>query len=293
MLRKRLLLLVLAGILLALLPVVIAVIRGLVRPPTPTQTPGTTSTVKPVTNTLERIARGEAVRVGYATWVPNASTDPATGRPSGVMVDLMAEVATSAGFKVEWREVDWSTFVADLQDSRIDVMISGAYATPARAKAVAFTRPLFFLGISGVVRKGDSRFHALSDVDKPGVIVAATLGTGEYAWAKERLPKATLHATAASDLQLALVEVLDGRADLGISDSFSALQFAKQHPGAEVVFANPPLNLTPVAWVTRQDDSAWLRFLDTSLEYLDTTGYIDGIERRYGVDWLRPRIVSK
>jgi len=235
--------------------------------------------------TLAKVQETGVIRAGYIVWPPGVIKDPNTGKLSGHEVDTMEYIAKEMHATVEWEESNWDTFSAGLQ-SRFDVCVAGTYVTIPRAKAVAFTRPLFLLGTGALVKKGDTRFKSASDLNREGIVIACTQGTGEESWAKEHLPKATVKSLPGPNLDIALLEVVNGKADVALQDTYTVRQFAEKQQGVEALFVDRPLNLTAVAWSMRPDDLEWKNFLDSALLYLEFSGRLKEFEKRYDARWL-------
>ncbi len=241
-------------------------------------------------DTMAQVREGEPIAVGYIVWPPAVIKDPNTGQLSGHHVDAMNVIAREADIKLDWKETDWNTFVAELQNHTIDVMISGAYITIPRAKVVSFTRPLFYLGNAAIVRPQETRFSKPEDLNAPGVTVAVTQGTGEHQWAQEYLSKATIRAIGGSDLSLPLQEVVAGLATAAVSDAYTVQRFAETHREVKALFLDKPFNLTAVAWPVRRDDEAWKDFLNLSIGYLESSRKLRRLEAKYNAPWTHVRV---
>jgi len=60
--------------------------------------------------------------------------------------------------------------------------------------------------------------------------------------------------------------------DAALGDSWACKQYAERHSEVKNLLADNPYNLTPVGWAVRYDDPAWLAFLNTALDTLESTG---------------------
>lgn len=243
--------------------------------------------------TFQTISENGILRVGYFLAKPWVYKDPRTGDLHGTNVDLIREIAKHMNVRLEFVEATFATFIAGLQTHKYDISICPAFSTIPRAKSVAFTRPLMFVGNSAIVRKGDSRFRTLEDIDKKGIVVAVTQGEAGHEYAKTHFTKATIKVLSVADQALTFSEVLTGRSDVALGDAWFTYNFASNHPQANDLFADNPYNLTPVAWSVRYSDLDLLIFLNTCLDYLESTGKMDEIDKRYDAKWLRPKKVWK
>jgi ABC-type amino acid transport substrate-binding protein len=240
-------------------------------------------------DTFKKIKREGILRVGYIPASPWCIRNAETGKLSGTFVEAVEEVARNMEVKVEYVEADFATFAAGLQSRRYDLSIAPTFATIQRAKSVAFTIPLMAAGNSAIVRKGDNRFKTLQDIDRKGIVVAVTQGEQGYEYAKVNFKNAEIKVLAGGDQNLTFSDVLAGRADVALGDTWFSAQFAAAHPEVQDLFADNPYNVTPVGWAVRYEDLSLLAFINTSLEYLDAIGKLDEIDRKYDAKWLRPK----
>ncbi len=245
----------------------------------------------PGPDTLARIRRTKTLRVGYVNFPPIVYKDVTTGEIEGHFVLAVEEIAKQMGVTCEYTEASWATFTAGLQNGQFHLSIAPTFATIPRAETVAFSRPLMFVGNSAVVRKGDTRFRSIKDVDAEGIVVAVTQGEAGHEFAKANFKKARLIVQAQADQSLAFSEVIAGRADIALGDAYMTAQFAAAHPDeVEDLFAKNPYNLTAVCWAVRPDDVRLLNFINTALGVLDSTGKLAEYEHEYGTHWLHPEI---
>ena len=244
----------------------------------------------PSSNSFTRVSGTKVLRVGYIVFPPTITKDAQTGKPGGHFVATIEEIARQAGWKVEYTEVDFSTFVAGLSTGRFDISIAPTFVTVPRALAVSFTRPLFYAGNSAIVKKGDNRFTSIQSIDRPDVTVAVTEGEAGQEYAKANFKQAKIVTHSGSDQMLTFQDVLTNRVDVALGDAYVTSQFTQQHPNEVTdLFAAAPYNLTPVAWAVRQGDNDMLQFINASLEALETQGKLLEFEKAAGAHWLHQK----
>jgi polar amino acid transport system substrate-binding protein len=235
------------------------------------------------------INASKRLRVAYIIFPPAVSEGPSADSPTGHMVDAARYIASEMKVKVSFQEATWATFAAGLQAKQYDVVVAPLFATPSRATVVAFTQPLYYLGMAIITKRGDTRFTSLSDLDNATVQIAVNQGGANQQFAKRYCPNAKLTELAA-DISQVLSEVVAGRADAAIADTWSVSKFARQNENAvQVLFSGEPLDVTAVSWAVRPEDTRLLRFLDTTIEYLHTTGKMAEFERKYDAHWLHAK----
>lgn len=240
--------------------------------------------------TLEKVQKEGTLHVTYVVYPPTVIKDPNTGELSGHFVDAIRFIADIMKVKLEFHEAQFGTFVAGLQNGQSDLSIAATYRTIPRAMAVAFTRPIIYIGNGAVVRKEDQRFSRVEDFNKEGLTLSMAQGEASHEFAREHLTQATLNVLSTADLSLPLAEVLVGRADVGLADAWTTSKFAAEHAEVSDLFAGSPYDLTPVGWAVRSDDLEWLQFLNTALDYCISTGRMAAWEAQYDAHWVKPRI---
>jgi polar amino acid transport system substrate-binding protein len=242
-------------------------------------------------NTLQKLLRTKELHVGYIILPPLIMKDPKTGQLTGHFVDMIEYIAKMAEFKVVYHEASWATFAGGLQSGQFDLSIAPTYATIPRAFAVAFTRPIIYVGNSAIVRRGETRFKSIEDFNRPDIVIAVTQGEQGHEYAKTNLPKATLKVISTSDQFLTFAEVSVGRADVALGDAWATKQYANTHPEVIDLFADNPYNLTPVAWAVRYGDTDFLNFINTSISYMESIGKLAEFEKKYDAHWLHPKLI--
>ncbi len=213
--------------------------------------------------------------------------DPKTGNLSGTSIDTINEIARLMEVKLEFEEANFATFAAGLQSGKYDLSIAPIFSTIPRAKVVAFTQPQMYIGNSALVRRKETRFKTLQDIDQKGIIVAVTQGEQGHEYAEANFRNAQIKVISGSDQSMTYSEVLTGRADVALGDAWFIGKFVAEHPEARDLFPDNPYNVTPVAWSVRYEDMPLLTFVNTALDFLDTTGKLDEIYRKYDAKWLR------
>ncbi len=233
---------------------------------------------------LDQIISSGELRVGYIVTPPNAIKDPASGKLSGFDVDAIREIAKQMGLKTSLTETDWGTFAAGLQADQFDVSIAPTFATIKRSMAVLFLRPIIFAGNGALVKADDNRYKTLADMNTPDTRIAALQGGQAEDFIRRNMPKAQLISLASSDLTAGMVEVVAGRADVGIEDSYTINEFVRKQPSTKNLFYDHPFNLTPVAWSVARGNAELAAALNTGINILLYSGRYDDMAKPYFAD---------
>lgn len=232
---------------------------------------------------LQNIQKTKTINAGYIPYPPFVIVDPNTKKLSGYFIDMMNEIVANMGqgIKINYEETTWGTMVVGVQSGKFDVVVSGIFSTIPRSMQVTFTRPVMLVGLSAVARSGDTRFKTDEDLKKPGLTIAVTAGEVGHGYAKQFLPNAKLIVLDTPDITRPMLEVLAGRADVGIADSMSVYNFVDAHKGkAANVFADRPLYLYGTGLLLPRD-LQWKDFLDQAIDFLGYSKVLDRLEAKY------------
>ena len=125
-----------------------------------------------------------------------ASTDPTTGAPRGVSVDLARALAQRLGVDVELMVTDTAAkSVETVRGEKADV---GCFAVdPLRGEGIAFTAPYVLIEGSYLVRR-DSPLQDNAEVDRAGRTVMVGKGSAYDLFLSRELKAATLLRAASS-----------------------------------------------------------------------------------------------
>src|SRR5882724_9620901 len=121
---------------------------------------------------MDRIIAEKKFKIGYIPSPPSVIKDPASGELKGFAVDAMRFIGKTLSVEPVFVETTWANFVSGLNSNQFDLSIAGTFATILRAGAVQFTKPIWYLGYSAVVKKDDTRFSKPSDLNREGIRIA-------------------------------------------------------------------------------------------------------------------------
>lgn len=228
--------------------------------------------------TLEKINSQKKLTVGWVAHSRLAYRDLGTQKVRGTMIDMVEAIAKQMNIpseKIEYVETDWGNFAVGLTAGKFDVSVAATFKTIARASAVSFTEPLFYLGNSALVRKDDDRFKlvkSIMDVDQPGVTIAVIAGEQSEDFARRNFTKATVKSIKAADIGAAMLEVVAKRADVGLGDAGVVSKYAATQPSTQDLFKANPWNVQAIAWAVQPNDVRFLNFMNTAISVLHASG---------------------
>jgi polar amino acid transport system substrate-binding protein len=229
--------------------------------------------------TLQKIQQRGELRVGLEVgYMPFEMRDK-TGEIIGFDVDIGKVLARRLGVKLTLVNVSWDGIIPALLTDKFDVLIGGMTITEERARRVAFSDPYMEIGQTVLIsRRLAGQIQSYQDLNDPRYRIVSKLGTtGEIA-ARRHLPRAQLRVfeTEAD----AAIEVRNGRADGFVYDfPFNAV-FAAQHKDS-LVNLLPPFTEEKLGWAVRQDDPAFLAWLNAALRDMKGDGTHQALVRKW------------
>src|SRR5579862_7911796 len=236
---------------------------------------------------FDQVQSRGVLRVGYFVYEPCNMIKPESGQPYGLFVDMIEYLASEVKWKIEYKQVDLKNFAAGLQSGDFDLSIGATFSSPGRATGVAFTRPIFYLGYTGIapVEQAD-RYKTWNDLDQQGVRVAVKQGSAIGDYVRRHFTKATIVALEEPALSSPLAAV-PGQADVGLMNQITVFSYLRDNPKQQVteILADQPLEFTGICWAVRPGDAKWLEFINTCLKHLEDTGRIQEWEKKYDVPY--------
>jgi polar amino acid transport system substrate-binding protein len=234
----------------------------------------------PAATTIAAIQQRGELRAGYHVEPPSIVKDASTGKLDGAFIRAVEAIAAALKVKATFVEVDLADFATSLEKRQCDVSLGPTFKTIGRAQTVAFTNSLYFLGYVAVVKKGTAaKYPDDAALNDKAVRVAVRTGSPIDQFARDHYPQSQIVATTGSDLTLPLQAVSAGQADVGFMNEHTVESFVAAHPDLVTIFADNPRQMGGMAWAVRREDQELLNFLNTSIEYLITSGQMAAWER--------------
>lgn len=254
----------------------------------PTLPSSPTETAK--VSVLDQVRQTKVLRVGWGGFPPYTIANPnakdESKRVEGFMIDVLNEIAKRGepAFRIEWHLFQWELFRAELAAKKFDVICDPVYLTVGRAQEFAPSDPVSYFGIAvGLVRADETRFKNFGDIDQPGVTVSLAAGYTSTEYAVQHLSKATLkQIPVGQDAFSHLDEVLSGRADIGLNDVPTVLQYANAHKGkVKALWLDNPPAIVAGGFLARKEDRDLIDFLNQSLRILRADGTLKKLDEKW------------
>jgi chorismate mutase-like protein len=194
------------------------------------------------------------LRVGlpgdYAPYALGGTEDP-----QGVDVALAREIAATLGLGVEFVQTSWGSLLADARAGRFDIAAGGISITPERSLEQRFSRAYLRDHKAPLVRCGDEvRFDSLREINSPSVRVVVNPGGTNERFTRREFPLAAL--TVHPENRTVAQEVLQGRADVFVTDEIEARLLSGLHSGLCVATQAPDWEPVGKGMLVVADDTA-------------------------------------
>ena len=234
---------------------------------------------------IDRIKAAGSIRICiwpdyYAITYRNTRTDAL----EGIDIDLAREFAADLGVTPHFIDSSFKTLIADLSEDKCDVSMHGIGITSARQEKLDFTHPHLRSGIYAITTKTNPAVSDWTDIDKPGVVVAAQAGTYMVEVMKAQLKQATLTVVATPEAREQ--EVMSGRADLFMTDYPYSRKMLARHDWAKLLAPPVPLAPTPYAYAVAKGDPQWLAIVDGFVQRAKKDGRVLKAAARNGLELI-------
>lgn len=198
---------------------------------------------------------------------------------SGVEADFAEQLSRELGRKLEWVVLPWEALIDELEAGRIDIVMSGMTATPARKVRAAFCDSYMENPLVVVVRRGEAGGYAVAE-DVVGAVASVGVLKGTAADAYVRKKFARAKAMGISQREDVAFYLSNQRIDLYVDDLAAAVDIvARNETRLELV--RVPLSDQELAWAVRLDDKALLSQANEVLAGWRASGFLDQVLERW------------
>ncbi|MFI0815110.1 transporter substrate-binding domain-containing protein [Streptomyces sp. NPDC021098] len=213
---------------------------------------------------------------------PFSHRDAKTGAYTGIDIDMAGNLAKSLDAKPKFVATTWAKLVDDLAAGRCDIGMGGVSVTLARARTAAFSEPYLTDGKTPIVRcEDEKKYQTLDDIDRPGVRVVVNPGGTNEQFARAHIKRASL--TVHPDNTTIFDEIIDGRADVMMTDASETRYQSKIHPELCAVHPDKPFSFSEKAYALPRADAQFKEYVDQWV-HLATH---DGTYQKYADEWLK------
>ncbi len=231
---------------------------------------------------LQDILSGGVLKVGTTgDWNPMTIKDPATNAYKGYDIDIMTELAKDLGVKVEFVATDWKTLVNGVVSGNYH-MTGSASISPSRMKVAGFSESYIAVQIMPFTTADKlAKFNGWDSINKPGVKVAATLGTTFEKHVKNWFPNSEIKAIEAPALQHQ--EVLSGRSDVFVTSNIEGATLMKKFPNIKPIPVKAARAPSPIAMLLPQGDQVWINYVNNWIKIKTARGFFIKTGAKWGL----------
>ncbi len=193
----------------------------------------------------------------------------------GIDVDLAQLLAKSLGVQAQLVKTSWSTLMDDFL-SKCDIAMGGVSVTLERLKKASFAAAHMVDGKAAIARCTDvGKFQSMDMIDQPGTRAIVNPGGTNERFARSHFRRAQLilHPDNVTIFQ----QIIDGKADIMVTDASETLWQAKQHPELCSIKSDQPLQFAEKAFMLPRADVAFKEYVDAWMHMLKATGEYDRV----------------
>jgi cyclohexadienyl dehydratase len=222
---------------------------------------------------LDAIQKNGTLRVCTPGDYKPFSLAKSDGSYEGIDVDLVDAMAKALGAKVQFVKAPWAKLM-DTFVEQCDIGVGGISVTLDRQKRAFFTEPYMVNGKAPITRcENVAKFQTVADIDKPGVTVIENPGGSNERFARANFKQAKI--VIFDDNTKIFDEILNGKADVMISESVEAKVQQKLHPGLCAVNPDKPLQYGEMAYLLPRGDGVFKAWVDQWFHLAKATGEYD------------------
>lgn len=194
----------------------------------------------------------------------------ADGSFEGIDIDLIKAAAKNLGVEVELIRTSWPKLIDDFIE-KCDVAIGGISVSTDRAKRVAFMNAYMINGKAPIARCADvKKYQTVADINKPSVTVITNPGGSNEKFVKANLPNAKV--VVYSDNVTIFDQILQGKADVMISESVETIVQQKSKPGLCAINPEKPLQYGEMTYLLPRGDVTLKAWFDTWMHLAKESG---------------------
>jgi cyclohexadienyl dehydratase len=203
------------------------------------------------------------------------------GQFEGIDIDMAESLAKSLGVKAEYVKTSWSNLMNDFI-AKCDIAVGGVSTTLDRQKRAFFTAPYMEDGKTPIVRCDDKdKYQTVEQIDQPNVRTIVNPGGTNERFAKQFFPHS--HLIEYPDNVTIFKQILDGNADVMVTDASETLLQQKLNPGLCSVHPDKPFQFGEKAYLLPRGDVVWQQYVDQWLHLSRSTGEFQGVVDK----WLK------
>lgn len=205
-----------------------------------------------------------------------------TGKFEGIDIDLMTQFAQSLGKDIEvvFVQTSWSNLMKDYTQGVCDIAAGGISVTLERAQKAFYSAPTVRSGKTPITRcENVSKFQTLEQIDQAGVKAIVNPGGTNEKFARANLKQAQLEVF--NDNVTIFDQILQGKADLMMTDAEEARLQQKLRPGLCAVHPEKPFTFSEKAFLLPKGDMVFKHYVDQWVHLVKEDGTLEKITNKW------------
>ncbi|MGE4351689.1 MAG: substrate-binding periplasmic protein [Bdellovibrionales bacterium] len=244
---------------------------------------GAPSTVpeKQTETAYARVLRTKTLHCGWFAEPPFTNVDPNTGEKSGIVVDIVNQIASDYDLKVSWETIsNFAMMGEDLKQGKYDAICASLISMP-RGGLIDSVQPFVYVPAYAYVRSDETRLTALEQLNDSAYRIAGQEGAAVLQVARQKFPNAQFHIIPSAELSEMLTSVVANKADVAFMIPTFFQQFLKNNPGTMKQLDATPLQLFTFAFGVKPEEDGLKSLINNTLERMMASGELADIFKKY------------
>ena len=196
------------------------------------------------------------------------------GNVVGFDIDLMNEISTIIGKKIEIKDMTFDGLIPALEARTIDIIIAGMTVNESKKKIMNFSIPYYEVRQNIIVLDNNTDITNLSSLDNKRVAVVLGYRADNILSTNEAVTLERYNRTA--DTVLALQS---GKVDAAVMDSPVAIGYVKNNEGLKIVDTYSDIQELAIGF--RKKDVQLMEDVNNAMKILQTNGVYDSLLKKY------------
>lgn len=205
-----------------------------------------------------------------------SSTGGVIGEFDGIDMAIAKEICDNLGAEPVINNIEFDSLLIALQNGQIDAVIAGMTVTDDRKQSVDFTTP-YYTATQVMIVKEDSDIQKATDMaDKKIAVIQGYTGeicVKKLGYSYDSFKKGTD----------AILELMNGKADVVVIDSATAQKYVSDNPGLKIVEDSEQFASEEYAIAVKKGNTELLNALNAEIEKLLAANRIAELGDQYAV----------
>ena len=223
------------------------------------------------TSRLDRIIQQKVIYVG-TTGDYEPFSFYQNKQAKGIDVEMAKHLANSLNAELVLLPTSWPTLLDDLGTGQYDILMSGISKKLFRQQQGFFSDSYHTGGKAPIARCDEvEKFNSLEKIDQPTTELIVNPGGTNHRFVETHITKAQVRIFP--DNRTIFKEIVNGKADVMITDQIEVLLQANKHPSLCAAMPNKTLSFSAKAYLMPRD-LIWKEYVNVWLEQVRENGYI-------------------